>query len=118
MSIYILTGTIYSQNLKNKESSWEIGSFKKSEIEQLPYDKYPFVPRTGIRVQLIINGNAYEASFHHLRAANCMDSWISSEYSRTGDKKAMKLKDILQMHKLDTNGMKVKVKFDGDRVYI
>lgn len=113
---YTLIGTIYPQRRKDEKSSWEIDRFTQDEIEQLPHDKYPFVPRTGVGVTLLIDGIEYEASFHHPEGKKCTTSWIGSAFRRTGNKQPMW--EILDKHGLAVNGMKVRLEFEGYRVYV
>lgn len=111
---YTLIGEIHPQ--RNEDSSWEIGSFKKKEIEGLPYNEYPFVPRTGIGVTLIIDGSEYEVSFHHFPAEKCTISWIGSSRRRTGSKQSMR--EILDKHHLKVKGLKVRLEFIGYKVLL
>lgn len=110
---YVLQGTVYYT-----EGRWEIGWFKKDEIGRLPYNKYPFVPQTGIAVTLVIGRAQYKygASFHHYPPKKYGQSYIGSATLRTGN--ISPLGKILHTYGLDNDKQPVRLEFDEYNVSI
>jgi hypothetical protein len=106
----MVEGKIYCQNAKIDSLTWEIGRFKSPGRDSLPSDIYPFVPRDGTYITLVIRSKEYPARFHHYESGG-------SYIGRSRDN-ALSIKGILEEHGLAKHNMPVTLRFHNDKVYL